>query len=207
VSFVRKSIVLLLMIALLIIIGQIITGSTSLDMSKAEIVEDNIHRTGGTFKITDSFDAYFLMRDYDKSPLPLLVHIKFDYMENKENDISDNINNFSIEVHGMKSKIVRSMNEDSKYYYSFRNAIKNVGDKNEVVESKNREAEIAYLKKKFSDKVEIVSNNKNIIYKVNEEIDEYWLSLDFIRDPQKDELNLTVRDNNKTSRREGVIIN
>ena len=195
------------MIILLIIISQMVPISTSLDMSKAEIIENNIHRTGGTFKITDSFDAYFLMRDYDKSPLPLLVHLKFDYKENKENDISDNISNFSIKITGMNAKIVKDIGDDNKYYYSFINIVKSVDDNEEVVETKNREAEIAYLKKKFSDKVEIVSNNENIIYKVNEGINEYRFTLDFIRDPQRDELNLTVRDRGEAICREGLIIN
>jgi len=194
------------MIILLIIIGQIVPRSTSLDMSKAEIIENNIHRTGGTFRITDSFDAYFVMRDYDKSPLPLLVHLKFDYKENKENDISDNISNFSIEIAGMNANIVKDIGDDDKYYYSFINIFKSV-DGEEVVETKNREAEIAYLKKKFSNKVEIVSSNENITYKVNEGINEYRFSLDFIRDPQKDELNLTVRDRGEAIRQKGLNIN
>jgi len=194
------------MIILLIIIGQIVPRSTSLDMSKAEIIENNIHRTGGTFRIIDSFDAYFLMRDYDKSPLPLLVHLKFDYKENKENDISDNISNFSIEIAGMNANIVKDIGDDDKYYYSFINIFKSV-DGEEVVETKNREAEIAYLKKKFSNKVEIVSSNENITYKVNEGINEYRFSLDFIRDPQKDELNLTVRDRGEAIRQKGLNIN
>jgi len=194
------------MIILLIIIGQIVPRSTSLDMSKAEIIENNIHRTGGTFRIIDSFDAYFLMRDYDKSPLPLLVHLKFDYKENKANDISDNISNFSIEIAGMNANIVKDIGDDDKYYYSFINIFKSV-DGEEVVETKNREAEIAYLKKKFSNKVEIVSSNENITYKVNEGINEYRFSLDFIRDPQKDELNLTVRDRGEAIRQKGLNIN
>ena len=202
----RKYILIPLMIILLIIIGQIVPRSTSLDMSKAEIIENNIHRTGGTFRITDSFDAYFVMRDYDKSPLPLLVHLKFDYKENKANDISDNISNFSIEIAGMNANIVKDIGDDDKYYYSFINIFKSV-DGEEVVETKNREAEIAYLKKKFSNKVEIVSSNENITYKVNEGINEYRFSLDFIRDPQKDELNLTVRDRGEAIRQKGLNIN
>jgi hypothetical protein len=63
----------------------------------------------------------------------------------------------------MNAKIVEMNFEDNEYYYSVTDVLEAQSGLKEIVELKNHEGEIAYLKKKFDDRIEIINNNDEVI--------------------------------------------
>jgi len=194
------------LVLLIIAIGiYLYIGTTNrIDIDMATKVEDSLYRTGGPIKISEDFDGYFLMNDYDSGKIPILLSLSFDYRDIENGKISDSINNIQSRFIGTDRKFQLEKSEDNKYYYTlFFNSKSDSEGAIKLIESKSQEYEIAFLKQEFKEDIKIEKiNNDQITYIVNRKLESFHLFISFIKDPVKDEIIMRVEINGKVINRE-----
>ena len=163
----KKFIIILLIITIGIYLY--IGNNNKINMNMASKVEKNLYRTGGPIKITEDFDGYFLMNDYESSKIPVLFSLSFDYSDIENGKISDSIRSFETKFIGTNRKFQIDNNEDNKYYFTlFYNSKFNGEGETKLKGARSQEHEIAFLKKNFKDDIDIKEVNKDqIIYTTN----------------------------------------
>jgi len=186
------------LVLLILILGSYlyIGAANKIDIDMASKVEDNLYRPDGPIKISENFDGYFLMSNYDGSKIPILLSLSFDYNDIENGIISDSIKNIQANFNGIDGKIQLEKYEDTEYYY---NIVFNIEPDNDeffkIIKPKSQEYEIAFLKKKFKDDIMIKKiNDVQITYEVKKSLGYYRVSIDFMKDIAKDEIIMRVRD-------------
>ena len=193
-------VLLILVVGIYLYIGT--TNKINIDL--ASKVEESRYRTGGPIKISENFDGYFLMNDYDGDKVPILLSLSFDYHDVENGKISDSINNIEIEFIGTDREFQIEKSEDNKYYYTlFFNSKSGSEDAIKLTDPKSSEHEIAFLKQEFKDDIEIKKiNNDQITYIINKKLEFFHVFISFIKNPVKDEIIMRVKNNGRVINRE-----
>ena len=194
------------LVLLIIVIGiYLYIGTTNrIDIDMASKVEESRYRTGGPIKISEDFDGYFLMNDYDSGKIPILLSLSFDYRDIENGKISDSINNIQSRFIGTDRKFQLEKSKDDKYYYNLNfNSKTDSEGAIKLIEPKSHEHEIAFLKQDFKEDIKIEKiNNDQITYIVNRKLRYFDLFISFIKDPVKDEIIMRVEINGEVINRE-----
>lgn len=194
------------LVLLILVIGTYLyIGTTNkIDIDMASKVEDSRYRTGGPIKISENFDGYFLMNDYNGGKVPVLLSLSFDYHDIENGKISDSINKINAEFIGTDREFQLEIAEDNKYYYTlFFNSKSDSEGIIEITEAKSQEHEIAFLKQEFKDDIVIKKiNDDQITYTVNKKLESFHVFISFIKDPVNDEIIMRVKNNGKVINRE-----
>ena len=193
-------VLLIIAIGIYLYIGTI----NRIDIDMASKVEESRYRTGGPIKISEDFDGYFLMNDYDSGKIPILLSLSFDYRDIENGKISDSINNIQTKLIGTDKEFQIEKGEDNKYYYTlFFNSKSDSEGAIELTEPKSQEHEIAFLKQEFKEDIVIEKiNDEQITYSVNRKLEHFQLFISFIKNPVKDEIIMRVKNNGKVIDRE-----
>lgn len=192
---IRRIIILISIISLLFFIG---CSNKNIDMSKATKVEDKLYRIGGKNVLAGEFDAYYLLRDFDKNKVPILLHLELEYQESDDKKISDCIKNMHASLVGIDGHIEMSVYEDNDYFYIMSILVNTDNlvnsDKDNLSTDLDNEGEIAFLKKKFDEQIKILDIDDEITYEIENNIDSYMVDIRMRRDPITNKVSLTIDD-------------
>ena len=194
------------LVLLMLVVGiYLYTGTTNkINIDLASKVEESRYRTGGPIKISENFDGYFLMNDYDGSKVPILLSLSFDYHDVENGKISDSINNIEIEFIGTDREFQIEKSENNKYDYTlFFKSKSDTEGAIKLTNPKSSEHEIAYLKQEFKDDIEIKKiNNDQISYIINKKLDFSHGFISFRKNSEKDEIIMRVKNYGRVISRE-----
>lgn len=191
-------VLLILVVGIYLYIGT--TNKINIDL--ASKVEESKYRTGGPIKISENFDGYFLMNDYNGYKVPILLSLSFDYHDVENGKISDYINNIEIEFIGTDREFQIKNSEENKYYYTISFNSKSDTEGNiKLTDSKSSEHEIAFLKQEFKDDIKIKKiNNYQITYINHKKLNFSNGFILFRKNPMKDEIIMRVKNNGRLIR-------